>query len=152
MKESVGYTVTLNIVITFLVIVFAFLSAALIYFRSNKVSNVITDAIEKYEGYNSHSIAEINTKITSLGYSSRRIDCGDGVSDNGARGTCETVTLDGANPGFCVYLCKDKKDSSYYYYKIRTNMMINIPIINDLLDIPIYSVTNRMYDFGNELN
>ena len=35
MKESVGYTVTLNIIITFIIIVFAFLSAALIYFKSN---------------------------------------------------------------------------------------------------------------------
>lgn len=149
MKESVGYTVTLNIVITFIIIVFAFLSAALIYFRSNKISNVITDAIEKYEGYNDFSVAEINSKITSLGYGSRTINCGSGIDDNGAlNGYCNTVTNDKALPGFCVYLCTDAEDSNYYYYKIRTNMMINIPIINDLLNIPIYSVTNRMYDFS----
>ena len=38
-------------------------------------------------------------------------------------------------------------DGEYYYYKIRTNMMFNIPIIHDVLDIPIYSNTNRLYDF-----
>ena len=60
MKESIGYTVTLNIVITFIIIVFAFLSAALIYFKSNKVSNVITETIEKYEGYNVYAKNEID--------------------------------------------------------------------------------------------
>ena len=35
----------------------------------------------------------------------------------------------------------------YYYYKTSTNMMINIPLINDLLNIPIFSNTNRLYDF-----
>lgn len=153
MKESIGYTVTLNIVITFIIIVFAFLSAALIYFKSNKVSNVITDAIEKYEGFNDLSITEINSKMTSLGYSSKSINCGSFVEDKGAIGEkCDLKEIDGANPGFCVYLCKDVNDSKYYYYKIKTNMMINIPIINDLLDIPIYSTTNRMYDFSDELN
>lgn len=48
MKESIEYIVTLNILITFIIIVFAFLSVALIYFKSNKVSNVITEIIEKF--------------------------------------------------------------------------------------------------------
>ena len=41
-----------------------------------------------------------------------------------------------------------KENGEYYYYKTRTNMMINIPIINDILNIPIYSNTNRLYNFG----
>jgi hypothetical protein len=51
MKESIGYTVTLNIMIVFITIIVAFLCAALIYFKSNKVSNIITSGIEKYEEY-----------------------------------------------------------------------------------------------------
>ena len=43
MKESVGYTVSLNIMIVFITIVVAFLCAALIYFKSNKAGNVITN-------------------------------------------------------------------------------------------------------------
>ena len=162
MKESIGYTVSLNIMIVFITIIVAFLCAALIYFKSNKVSNVITSAIEKYEGYNSSAIAEINRSLRTLGYGSHSISCVQTVEDKGAiNGTCHLITNhigegDGTK-GYCVYVCyeEDNKDASekyngeYYYYKIRTNMMITIPIIQDILDIPIYSNTNRLYNFSN---
>lgn len=143
MKQSIGYTVTLNIVIVFITIVIAFICAALIYFKSNKVSNVITNAIEKYEGYNSLSINEINMNLTSIGYSGRSISCAPSETSDDI--TC-TLKNDGTN-GYCVYYCEES--NNYYFYKVRTNMAINIPIINELLNIPIYSNTNRLYDFAS---
>ena len=65
MKESIGYTVSLNIMIVFITIVVAFLCAALIYFKSNKASNIITSAIEKYEEYGTEAQNEINMQLTS---------------------------------------------------------------------------------------
>ena len=151
MKESVGYTVSLNIMIVFITIVVAFLCAALIYFKSNKVSNIITTSIEKYEGFNTTSINEITMNLKSIGYGSHAISCGNGtVADKGAKGgTCNLVQQNNAKGelGFCVFYCVDAKDDQYYYYKIKSNMMISIPIIHDILDIPIYSNTNRMYKF-----
>ncbi|MBR6690847.1 MAG: hypothetical protein IKL65_05895 [Bacilli bacterium] len=151
MKESIGYTVTLNIVITFIIIVFAFLSAALIYFKSNKVSNVITETIEKYEGYNSYSISEISTKLTSLGYNRNSVNCTSYYNriDSNERNKCSTSLTNGTD-GYCVFVCREitSDDEWYYYYKISTNMMINIPIVNNLLNIPIFSNTNRLYDFA----
>ncbi len=176
MKESIGYTVSLNIVITFIIIVFAFLSAALIYFKSNKVSNVITSTIEKYEGYNDYAATEIQAKLSSIGYNRKPVNCREhyekldyklrqnesvGSSANLYNGECyyndSRSFVDGTD-GYCVFyceekLCVDEKDKEcsnsedYYFYKITTNMMINIPIVNDILDIPIFSNTNRLYDF-----
>ena len=149
MKESIGYTVTLNIMIVFITIIVAFLCAALIYFKSNKVSNVITNAIEKYEGYSTSAINEINMNLSSIGYGSRAISCSSTVNDKGAKNEiCNIVSnanAQGIN-GYCVYECFEE-NGEYYFYKIRTNMMIGIPIIHDILDIPIYSNTNRLYDF-----
>ena len=163
MKESIGYTVTLNIVITFIIIVFAFLSAALIYFKSNKVSNVITETIEKYEGYSSIAQTEINSKMISLGYNRKPVNCEKYYNKIGKKEQQEKCLLslnyvnggygltDGED-GYCVFLCVEQFDGDcYYYYKISTNMMINIPIINDLLDIPIFSNTNRLYDFKDQV-
>ena len=144
MKESIGYTVTLNIVIMFIIIVFAFLSAALIYFKSNKVSNVVINSIEKYEGFNEYAREEINRNMTSLGYNRNSIDCSDIIND----GKCAIQHKESSQNGYCVYLCDE---GDYYYFRVRTNMMINIPIINNLLNIPIYSNTNRLYDFENNL-
>lgn len=155
MKESVGSTVHFNIAITFIIIVFTFISSAIIYFKSNKVSNAITSAIEKYEGYNDYAVSEINIKLSSLGYNKNSINCVGSVSDSSAKsdgseeGKCNIVSDEngkGKN-GYCVYECIDT-DANYYYYRIRTNMMINIPIINDLINFPIYTNTNRMFDFS----
>ena len=150
MKESVGYTVTLNIIITFIIIIFAFLSAALIYFKSNKVSNVITETVEKYEGYNDYAKNEIGTKITSLGYNKKQVNCNKYYNKIGEKEkrNC-SASLNAGNDGYCVFVCREMFDGEwYYYYKISTNMMINIPIINDILDIPIFSNTNRLYNFA----
>lgn len=147
MKESVGYTVTLNIVIIFIIIVFAFLSATLVYFKSNKVSNIITETIEKYEGYNSYAQNEISQKLTSIGYNKKRLNnCGD-ISG------C-TLQYHGTD-GYCVYVCDEIEKNgdyceAYYYYRIKTNMLLNVPIINDLLEVPIYSNTIRLYNFEDQ--
>lgn len=149
MKESIGYTVSLNIMIVFITIVMAFLCAAIIYFKSNKASNIITNAIEKYEGYNTYSRQEINMNLDSIGYGSRTISCNNKIIEkNVIGGECTLTKIDSQKERYCVYLCKET-NGEYYYFKIRTNMMINIPIINDIMDIPIYSDTNRMYDFGD---
>ena len=149
MKESIGYTVTLNIIIVFLIILFTFLSAALIYFKSNKVSNVITETIEKYEGYNTYAKSEIGSKLTSWGYNKYKVNCNNYYNKIGSkeRLNCSSSLTDGSE-GYCVFVCREMFDSEwYYYYKTSTNMMINIPLINDLLNIPIFSNTNRLYDF-----
>ena len=147
MKESVGYTVTINIMVTFIVILFAFLSAIIIYFKSNKVSKLITETIEKYEGYNLPAKNEISTKLTSIGYNKKRLNsCGkiDG---------CKLEEY--SNDGYCVYVCDETPVSDsecYYYYKIRTNMVINVPLINQLIDVPVFSDTVRLYDFEKSKN
>ena len=95
---------------------------------------------EKYEGYNGASEEEIKKNLSSLGYNVKAINCKATISDNGK--TCSIVKQ--GNKGYCVYLCEETK---YYYYKVRINMMLNVPIINNVLDIPIYSNSNRLYDF-----
>ena len=168
MKESIGYTVTLNIMIVFITIVVTFLCAALIYFKSNKVSNVITATIEKYEGYNESAINEIAMNLSSLGYGSNSIErkCikENPIYDGTAKNTvCYLLPYSFENAqgqlGYCVYACYEQDswvddnpvegyyNGDYYFYKIRTNMMLNIPIINNILDIPVYSNTNRLYNF-----
>ncbi len=168
MKESVGYTVSLNIMIIFITIIVAFLCAALIYFKSNKVSNIITSGIEKYEGYNNTSINEISMNLTSIGYGSHSLETScreeNPVEDKGTfSGTCNLLGDEFVNAqgqiGYCVYICYEEDNfedgiykGEYYYYKIRTNMMINVPILNNFLDIPIYSNTNRLYNFDHSVN
>ena len=146
MKESVGYTVTLNLVIVFIAIIFTFLSAALIYFKSNKVTNIVVNSLEKYEGYNSLSEKDITLNLSSIGYQSKAINCKTTIRSGSE--TCNIIPGMNGKKGYCIYECNES--SEYYYYRVRINMMMNIPIINNILDIPIYSNTNRLYDFENK--
>lgn len=151
MKQGIGYTVDLNIIIIFIIIVFAFLSAVVVYFKSNKVNNVISNSIEKYEGYNSLAKEEIQRNLKSLGYSENKLDCGGNNDSNCKVGGADVINNDGIN-GYCVYYCTQKIGGEwYYYYKVKTRMMINIPLINSILDLPIFSNTSKMYDFEKNL-
>ena len=148
MKESIGYTLSLNIMFIFITIVITFLCSALIYFKSNKASNIIMDSIERYEGYNANAERDIVLKLSSLGYNEIKITCASKVDSYTTNNvTCPLITdfqyASGAK-GYCIYYCDE---GDYYYYRIRTNMMINIPIINNVLNIPIITNTERLYNF-----
>ena len=135
---------TINIIITFIVILFAFLSASVIYFKSNKVSKTITEIIQKYEGYNDLAKKEIALKLESIGYNKKRLNSCDKIDGCSLK--------DHNDNGYCVYLCEEKQqngdcEENYYYYKIKTNMILNVPIINEVLDIPVFSNTKKNYDF-----
>ena len=131
MRESISYTVTLNFVITFIIVVFALLSATLIYFKSNKVGNIITNSIEKYEGYNKLSEEKIYELLFYTGYNMKQVNCRESIpASKGSNTVCNLVMGNNTghslgDRGYCVYIC-DEND--YYYYRIRTNMMINLPI------------------------
>ena len=68
MKESIGYTSTLNIVIIFILISFAILMAIMSYSRAFKINNRIMNEIEKCEGYNTCTVKEIDRILTNYGY------------------------------------------------------------------------------------
>ena len=145
MKQGISYTVDLNIAFIFIVIVFTFMSAVIIFFKSTKINNAIASSIEKYEGFNALAVEEINGKITSLGYQTGSISCGG--HDDGNCNTEPELVGNGSN-GYCIYYCQEKIDGSwYYYYKIRTRLMINFPIIGKMFDVKAYSNTVKMYDF-----
>ena len=154
MRESISYTVTLNFVITFIIVVFAFLSGTLIYFKSNKTAKTITNSIEKYEGYNELSEEDIYRKLFALGYNMKSMNCVSSITaKRGSTTTCDLVINDdishsSGDRGYCVYLCNE---DDYYYYRIKTRMLFNIPLVNELLDFPIFSNTNRLYDFETKL-
>ena len=121
-------------------------------FVLHKVNNIVTNSIEKYEGYNSLSDNEINRNLESVGYNATNVSCKNSVKDaHDSDGMCYLAEKVGGKKeypkGACIYYCE--KNGEYYYYKIRTYMPINIPIINDILPLFVYSSTNEMYNFEN---
>lgn len=172
MKASIGYTVSLNIVIVFIVIVFAFIGGSISYYKAYKVNSLIEDEIEKYEGFNELSKKEIDLKLRSLGYDMSKVNCGKQKVTGSTITDGKVSQLSGSGNGYCVYYniieVYTTNDSfnedvmtqasnfgsgapvSYnrpkrYNYLITTYLRFNIPIINKLLKIPIYTRTNAIY-------
>jgi hypothetical protein len=155
MREGISYTVTLNFVITFIIIFFFFLSGTIIYFKTNKAGKIITDSIEKYEGYNELSENAIYQKLNDIGYSMNKTNCGSTINPaKNSNATCNivdssTTSYSNGDRGYCIYLCTEE---DYYYYRVRTIGIMNLPIVNQLLPIPVVYTTNRLYDFESNLD
>ena len=143
MKESIGSTASLNIVLTFIAIVFAFLAGTLSYYKAFKVNNVIINSIEKFEGYNTLSRGEILTKLSGLGYQMVDSSCSETKNFNGEEFTLLKKDSD-SDKGYCVYFYNNRKDK-YYQYGIVTYMTINLPIISDFVRIPVNTVSDEIY-------
>lgn len=153
MKTAIGSTFMYNLIIIFIVIVFAFLSGIMSYYKAFKVNNRIVYIIEKYEGYNELSIAEIQLHLDSIGYSQdlRGLDCPDYVDSN----KMTNVSEDSRRHRYCIYVENDVVNSSnhgsgtYHSYEVRTYMSIDLPVVS-WIRIPITTKTNQIYKFTNE--
>ncbi len=137
MNQSVSYTFLLNIIITFILLTFMVLMATLSYTKAYRVSSKIADAIEACEGYNKCSIPEINRVMNNYGY--QRIS-GSCPKKDGVAGT--------SYGGYCIYVFNNDGDNKHYSYGVMTYMYIDMPIISNLVKIPVYARTDRIYDFS----
>lgn len=163
MKQSIGTSFILNLVFTFLIILFAFLTATLSYYKAYKVNTRILQAIEKYEGYNGNAQVEINRILGGLGYNmgnSNNCKTYKGSDANAnvlIRGGNNVPTnnilpyethLEEEKYDYCVYLYNESDD--YYSYGVVTYIHINFPIINQVAKVPIFTKTEKIYKFKTE--
>lgn len=140
MREAIGTTYLLNIIIIFIVTVFAAITGIISYNKAYKVSTRIGDAIERAEGYNDLSKKEIDRVLGSLGYRKGTIKCPtkDGLSGE----------TDGKYE-YCVYRNDSgAKDKKHYQYAVLTYMYFDLPIISEF-KVPIYVKTDRIYCFSD---
>lgn len=68
MKESISYSFLLNIIILFIFVCAAIITGIFSYYRAFRANTIITNAIEKYEGYNCLSAREAQQKLSTISY------------------------------------------------------------------------------------
>jgi hypothetical protein len=169
MRESIGTSFMLNFIILFIFLVFAFLAGTLSYYKSYRINNFIVNAIEKFEGYNHYSQAEIVIGLKSLGYDisvSSNCPATREITHVSYKpgGELEYVVEgkhvnNNDDEGYCIYLFMDdngplahsgngvETTDRYYTYGVLTYMKLRFPVVENVLKIPIFSRTNRMYYF-----
>ena len=142
MSGPIGHTFLYNIIILFVVIVFAFLVGSLSYYKSFRVNNNIVSSLEQYEGYNKFSRSEIERNLSNLGYSVKSLDC-----KSKYRGM--SLVSSKQNYSYCVYISEDNpKQGTYFNYGVLTYMSLDLPIVN-IIKFPVFTRTNRIYKFTN---
>ena len=161
MKESISYAFLLNIIILFVVVCFAIVMGIFSYNRAFRANTIISQTIEKYEGYNCASKEEIALKLDNISYNTPfRVSC------NNKETPCEvdpnstyaviSYNLDingnkyaGNNLMSSTVDTQSSQQTRTYQYGIYTYMYFDIPVISKLAKIPFFSKTDIMYEFRN---
>jgi len=148
MRESIGNSLLLYLVVIFSGVVILFFVGIISYSKAYRVKNRIVDVIEKYNGYTTgenSAESEINASLSEMGYTITNSDFCNGSSvQNHLKNISESFVLKN-NPtsgyNYCVYEISDKSSSNTKYYVVVTFVNFNFPIIGSMLNIPIYGET-----------
>ena len=125
MRDAMGGTVALVIIVVFIVIALGYMAFNVNYTKAFRMKNKI---ISVYEDYDGNCLGECRNAIKSyaktLGYSTgNSMSCPNGYYNS----------LD------------DAKSKSYY--RIITKINVEIPIINNILDLRVFYITGDTKSF-----
>ena len=142
MREAIGGSFIFYFVIIFIALFILFFVGGLSYTKAFKVKNRIVDIIERYnDGYsvdNREKIdAEILSVLKSLGYrlNTRNRSC---PKRNGAT----AIEHRSQNYRYCIYEYSSTRGA---YYGVTAYMYMDLPIIGELIEIPVSGETKVFY-------
>ena len=172
MREGISYAFLLNIIILFITVCAAVVMGIFSYNRAFRANSIITETIEKYEGYNCLAQEEIENKLQTISYNTPfTVEC------KNSDGNCETntnktykvisynldfdyIVMNSPNPEDHI-IYGDKMNSTYqcysngcitnknYQYGVYTYMYFDIPVLSKIARIPVYSRTSKLFEFRN---
>lgn len=141
MKAATGNALLINIIIVFLVVVLGVLVTSITYTKAFRVKNRILEVIENYDGdFNNHEDDirnDITVNLSNVGYRLKGTSTCKTLSD----GT--TMYREGNDYYYCVYRYNTARG---FYYKVVTYMYLDLPVINQVLNIPVYGETKVFYE------
>ena len=155
MREAIGNTFIVNLILIFLVVMSILLIGSISYSKAFKVKNRIVYVLEKYGYWNSNSLSndaknEIDLSLKQIGYS---------LVMRNTSGQCNRYAkggqvLYGNNPAemtyrYCVIKFDNEKGS---YYGVVSFMHFDIPLLGGILEFPVYGETKALYLVGDNFN
>ncbi len=142
MREAIGSSLLLSVVVVFVGLIILFFVNILSYSKAYKAKNRIIEIIEKYETYSesnseSSELNEIKQSLQDMGYQTgecKNEDSKDNIANSGYK--------------YCVY--RIDEEGGTYYYKVKTYVQFYFPIIGELFNPPVQSETKilgKSYDY-----
>lgn len=150
MRQAIGSTWIMQLVIVFMLIFVAFLALTINYTKAYKIKNEMISILEKYEGPNSgenRSILIINNYLRYNGYRTT------GTCPMEAYGatSLESSTLVPVTKGDKYYYCIQRIDTSTQTfpnrasYELETFFKFNLPLLGDIFT---FHVTGETIDIN----
>lgn len=143
MRQAIGATWILQLVIIFMLIFVGFLALTINYTRAFRVKNEMLSMIEKYEGVNSESIALINNYLRYNNYQTTG-NCEDGFYGVTNLNSASIIPTSKNNK---YYYCLKKNNSRSNTFSDRANYEVvaffkfNLPFIGDLFTFRVNGKT-----------
>jgi hypothetical protein len=162
MRESLGGSMLLNLVLIFAGLVIILFVGILSYSKAYKVKNRIVEIIEKYGAYekidsstNTNVVTnEINENLKTAGYeTSLSKKCNtirNRLVNEKYNGELSQNLNQSYGYNYCVFEMNKSENSTGKYYVVVTFIHFQVPIIGDVLTFPIYGETkilNKTYDY-----
>ena len=161
MRESLGGSMLLNLVIIFAGLVIIFFVSILSYSKAYRVKNRIIEIIEKYGTYekidaNGINIItkELNADLSAAGYETSLPKKCNAIRNrlvDEKYGETLSSNLNKTNGyDYCVFEMKNSENSTGKYYVVVAFIRFEVPIIGDLLTFPVYGETKilgKTYDY-----
>ena len=157
MRESIGSTFLYNMIFVYILIVFAFLTGIMGFYKSYKINVRILNYIAQYNGYNKYSYEKIENYLSSIGYqnSNNNFIQNQCPTNKGKSGEGNLITSSNAGLGsttyqYCIYYYNDD-NSDYYSYGVISYLSIDLPIVDEL-KVPVFSKGKKIYKFIDGTN
>lgn len=149
MKEAIANAGIFNLIIIFVIVLLSLFIGSLGYSKAFKVKNKIVDEIEKYEGYKVGTTEPaIEDWLGQIGY---RMNTGFTYNECPAEtfsGQTGEVVNRNSDYQYCVYkfnVCSSKVGDTCIkrniHYRVVAYMYFDVPIINNLIKIPVKGET-----------
>ena len=159
MRESLGGSMLLNLVVIFASLIIVVFVGILSYSKAYKIKNRIIEMIEKYSVYeakgslDTYVELEINPDISAAGYDVSTPTKCDNVKTNFLSKKYDLEDLSGNLNNHGYNYCVFRNDGFGYggsTYIVVTFIRFEVPIIADVLTFPVYGETKilgKTYDY-----
>lgn len=145
MRQTIGGTWLLQLMIVFILLFVGFIILTLNYSKTIKIKNETISMMEKYEGLNEQSIGLVNNYLASSNYKVTGLCSSDDTSGVYGAYDLSATTLEQAQAGKKYYYCvkKYKGTNTTYYYQISLFYKFNLPVIGETSSFVIKGTTTN---------
>ncbi len=148
MREAIANVGVFNIMIIFIIVLLALFTGSLSYSKAFKVKDMIISEIQRDQDYNEGTQTRIENSLKDIGYRvSDRNSHECKYSDNESAEALNPLNIN--NYDYCVYKineCGDGNARCGSYYRVTAYMYFDVPIVGDMIRIPVNGETTTFYD------